>query len=885
MKGIAFMENQVYVFGEFHQQQEIAARAPLVALMEQARSKVTTMQELLLDKILIVFDRLGKLWQNEEYPYRQKVFYHLTHEEKMSPQAANRDLDMVSQLLRVNSLRRRLATSFPYPLSVLDQWYRPLGFAGKIRALPRGILVHICAGNVFLGALDSLIMGIVSKNVNIVKLPSHDPAMLLHFLASLQMEDQEGVIARSIAVLKWGRDDKEMEDVAVQYADTIMVWGGEEAISAYKRKAASHVEVLGYGPKISFAVIAATKFNEANFAELAALCAHDICMYDQKACSSPQDIFIQSGDRTKIRKFLDALDKALSRELSIYPATEMNGNELAEVLKYRETMKFHAAQNKAIVAASATSGGYTAVFTEEPSLEYSPLYRFVYLKSFNDSKDLSSRLAGMRPYLQSAGIAAAPAEWVELEYRLTAAGVTRVTELGHMLDVQDGAPHDGTLPLSSLVRWVNNETATRLPNHESYTREFLHYVAEQSLFYRQFWRDAQWDKPDFFSHLPLLTKEMFYQVSPPESDDILTAKPPRSPLIFSTGGSTGRPKYSYFTHEEFDRIATGLADEYILHGLGPQDMVANLFVAGHLWSSFLVVDRALNKIGVANLPIGGHIDLTEVAKYLATFKPTALFGLPSTLSGLLNHCLQKKIALKIDKIFYAGEHISAAMSQNFQKHWATNAIHSAGYASADAGLIGYQCPQQSSGTHHLFSDLILLELVSPDGNVVAKPGVEGEIVVTTLYRKLMPMVRYKTGDLGQYDDKPCGCGRHDAVFQLLGRCDDRLQIGGARVMVQDIDKLLRRYEMLTGVYQFVPQYKNGAEFLQVFIEYTPGCGFSKGFAEQFEQEFYEVFSDLARSVQQKWLHDPEILIVPEGSIPRVERTRKVKLIDDKRKAK
>jgi phenylacetate-coenzyme A ligase PaaK-like adenylate-forming protein len=272
-----------------------------------------------------------------------------------------------------------------------------------------------------------------------------------------------------------------------------------------------------------------------------------------------------------------------------------------------------------------------------------------------------------------------------------------------------------------------------------------------------------------------------------------------------------------------------------------------------------------------------------MVKYLCTFQPNTLFGLPSTLTSLLNYCLENKVNLHIEKIFYAGEHMPPAMVDHFQKHWGVTGVHSAGYASADAGIIGYQCACQSGGEHHVFSDLVILELLSEEGKIIQNPGEEGEIVVTSLYRKYMPIVRYRTGDLGSYSDRPCACGRQDRVFHMIGRCDDRLQIGGARIFVQDLDKLLHKYEMLTGIYQFVPQYREQSEFLQVCIECRGGQEFPSRLVAEFQKEFYQIFSDLSLSISQEWIAEAEILFVPECTIPRVPRTQKVKLIDDRRR--
>ncbi len=872
------MRNQVYLFGEFRDKSNFSRE--LFATLFQDQPDKLGYREIQLQEIFGILERLSNKWRDSEYIHRKKILEVLLSQ-GTSLKAAQRDLDTVAGILDPKSLQTRLQYSIPYSMNVLDQWIQP-GPGLWVRAIGLGVLVHICAGNVFLGALDSLLMGLVTKNINILKLSSADPESLLYFADSLLEEDPEGILAQRIALVHWSREEKAFEEIVLSKADGIMIWGGDEVIQEYKQHAHPRVKVMGYGPKISFAVIGAQAFQESQFQDLAKGLAHDICMYDQKACACPQNIFIPTNNPKQIQAFLKILGQSMEQELVHSPASAMSEDELAELLRHRELRKFDASQNWAIVEASSQTNGYTFVFADRPGLEASPLNRFVYLKPFANVEDLSKQIAGMKYYLQTVGLAASPSERTELKQCLFRLGVTRITELGKMLDVRDGAPHDGDVPIFHLLRWISRETPF-LQESQPNLKEFLQYIYAHSQFYSQFWANVDWHAADFFQQIPLLTKEALYDHSPPDSDSIFTQARPQGALIFSSGGSTGRPKYSYFTNAEFQLIAELLAYEYKLSKLCSNDIAANLFVAGHLWSSFLVIDRALNHLGVTNLPIGGHLEIAEIVQYLKAFRPNVLFGLPSTLVGVFHYAQEHEIPLSIEKIFYAGEHIPPAMITKFQKEWGVQVVQSAGYASVDAGIIGYQCPHQQAGIHHLFSEHIHLELIDSDGHVIQNPKIEGEIVVTALYRKLMPIVRYRTGDLGYWIQEPCACGSRDPVFCLIGRCDNRLQIGGSRIFVTEIDRLLPKHEFLTGIYQFVPQYKDGEECLDVFLEVNQLQDISQAQVERFHQDFYEIFQDLRSSINQGWLQEPGIHFVAENTIPRVARTKKVKIIDDLRR--
>jgi len=308
-------EKQIYIWGQFVKKDNYNSGAKILEVIEKGKEKITLIKDYSIIQILQTLDKIGKAWKNKDYPYRKKTFQFLTCNQKISPKSTENLLDIIPLILNFDSLKKRITMSIPFPFEITDKWLRPFSFPGRIRAFPRGITTHICAGNVFLGALDSLIMGILTKNVNIVKLSSHDPVSLLYFMESLINEDKDGVISSTIAVLNWERGNKDIEDIVLNNSDTILVWGGEDAIKYYKNNADSNVKVIGYGPKISFGIISKNSFIKENFLDIAAKCAHDICLFDQKACSSPQNIFIQSNDESKIKEFMNKLKDSIKAEI------------------------------------------------------------------------------------------------------------------------------------------------------------------------------------------------------------------------------------------------------------------------------------------------------------------------------------------------------------------------------------------------------------------------------------------------------------------------------------------------------------------------------------------------------------------------------------------
>jgi phenylacetate-CoA ligase len=229
-----------------------------------------------------------------------------------------------------------------------------------------------------------------------------------------------------------------------------------------------------------------------------------------------------------------------------------------------------------------------------------------------------------------------------------------------------------------------------------------------------------------------------------------------------------------------DYMTDMLKTNFEAQGVRAGMMVANLFVAGNLWSSFMAVDKAMQKVGAIQLPIGGLCQLENIVMYLQKFRPEVILGIPSMLVSIAEYAQSRDIKLEIDKVFYAGEALSAQRREFLNSVWDCSYIGSAGYASVDAGVVAYQCSESAAGVHHLFSDLVQADIIND------------ELVVTSVIRSSMPIVNYRTGDRAEWIEGQCACGRRDRRFKLLGRIDNQIQIWSCRLEVGDVENILSK---------------------------------------------------------------------------------------------
>lgn len=161
-------------------------------------------------------------------------------------------------------------------------------------------------------------------------------------------------------------------------------------------------------------------------------------------------------------------------------------------------------------------------------------------------------------------------------------------------------------------------------------------------------------------------------------------------------------------------------------------------------------------------------------------RPRMLFGYPSALSYIARHAAQKGIRLDelgIKVAFVTSEKLYDEQRDVIQRVFACPVAN--GYGGRDAGFIAHECP---SGGMHLTAEDLIVEIVSPEGEVLPA-GMSGEIVVTHLATSDFPFIRYRTGDVGVLDSKPCACGRGLPLLrEVQGRTTDFILAADGTVM-------------------------------------------------------------------------------------------------------
>lgn len=249
--------------------------------------------------------------------------------------------------------------------------------------------------------------------------------------------------------------------------------------------------------------------------------------------------------------------------------------------------------------------------------------------------------------------------------------------------------------------------------------------------------------------------------------------------VFTTAGTTGEPKRVYLTKEDIERmVLINVLGMRGFFGLRADDVVRLSLETGYgneIWGIRDCVDAALNEIG--SLTIASELQLENELEIFEEYKPTVLSDVTSRIWSLTRE-LGKKRDLKslgVKKILVGGEPTPDRVRNKIEKRWAADVFKI--YGMTEIGpTIACECEEKNG--MHLSEISVLVEVVDPDTGKPLPDRKVGELVFTTLDRVGMPLIRYRTRDLGKIVPGSCSCGVPLKKIKIKGRVDDLTTIGG-----------------------------------------------------------------------------------------------------------
>lgn len=314
--------------------------------------------------------------------------------------------------------------------------------------LPLGVLFHIAPGNMPGLPVYTVLEGLLTGNINLVKLPHGDKGLSL--AAFRLLVEQEPRLAPYIYAFDLPSGQREDMKALAALADGVVVWGGDGAIEAARGLAGPGCKLMEWGHRLSFAYVSGY---ENKGEELSALAGH-IVETNQRLCSSCQVIFLDSEDweagTVFCREFLPYLERATAKR----PGT---GAGAAASLSGHAALLERIVDGKAEGEELFRGKGCSVILRPDRELELSPMEGNVLVKLLPQG-ELLPTLRRQKGRLQTAGLICAPEKREALAGLLARAGLTRVTRAGSMSASFPGEAHDGEYPLRRYVRLVDVES-------------------------------------------------------------------------------------------------------------------------------------------------------------------------------------------------------------------------------------------------------------------------------------------------------------------------------------------------------------------------------------------------------------------------------------------
>jgi len=346
--------------------------------------------------------------------------------------------------------------------------------------------------------------------------------------------------------------------------------------------------------------------------------------------------------------------------------------------------------------------------------------------------------------------------------------------------------------------------------------------------------------------------------------------------LHASTGTTGKPIVVAYTQEDIAVWANVIMRSFAACGLHAGDIIQNAYGYG-LFTGGLGAHYGAEALGATVIPISGGNSQRQII-VMKDFGATAICCTPSYFLHLIEEARELGVNLKelpLRAGIFGAEPWTEAMRRRIEAESGLKAYDIYGLSEIIGPGVAMECECQSGP--HIFEDWFYPEVIDPQTGKRCPDGEEGELVLTTLGKQAMPMIRYRTRDITAVTDERCECGRTLRRIKRIGRrSDDMMIIRGVNVYPAQIETALLKVEGTLPHFQIVLMREKGLDEMEVQVEVTPEVfGDTVGALEQVQRKLsasIETAIGLRASVR---LVQPHTIQRSEGKAKRVIDQRKM----------
>lgn len=333
--------------------------------------------------------------------------------------------------------------------------------------------------------------------------------------------------------------------------------------------------------------------------------------------------------------------------------------------------------------------------------------------------------------------------------------------------------------------------------------------------------------------------------------------------LHSSSGTTGNPTVILHTQRDLEQWANCMARCMWMVGLRPTDIFQNSSGYG-MFTGGLGMQYGAEKVGMLTVPAAAGNTRRQI-KFITDFGTTALHAIPSYATRLYEVMNEMGIDPRKDTelhtLIIGAEPHTEQQRRRIEQMLGVKAYNSFGMSEMCGPSVAFECKEQNG--LHIWEDYYIVEIIDPVTLEPVPDGEVGELVLTTLNREAMPLLRYRTRDLTRILPGECTCGRHHKrLDRMKGRSDDMIILKGVNIFPMQIEQVLMQFRELSSQYLITLYTADDNDDMQVEVELAD-------MTDDYNS-LQNLTKEIMRRLKDEILVTPKVKLVAKGTLPQSE---------------
>lgn len=343
--------------------------------------------------------------------------------------------------------------------------------------------------------------------------------------------------------------------------------------------------------------------------------------------------------------------------------------------------------------------------------------------------------------------------------------------------------------------------------------------------------------------------------------------------IHSSSGTTGNPTVVLHSAKDLDQWANQVARCMYMVGLRDTDVFQNTSGYG-MFTGGLGFQYGAERLGALTVPAAAGNTKRQI-KFITDFGTTCLHIIPSYATRLAEVMYEMGIDprrdTKLHTVCIGAEPHSEEQRKRIEQLLGVKAYNCFGMSEMNGPGVAFECPEQNG--LHIWEDYVIPEIINPNTLEPVPEGEIGELVLTTINREAMPLLRYRTRDLTRFIPGECPCGRtHRRLARFVGRSDDMIILKGVNIFPIQIEKILMNFKELGSNYLITIETVGYNDEMLIEVE------LSDLFTDDYSA-LQRLAKEVTRQLKDELLLTPRVKLVGKGSLPSAEGGKAIRVKD------